>query len=169
MIPKLEEWMIVELENGDIGVVINYEGDYEDWWLCLREYGYGSIFSENTNDTVYSKITKLYKCKDTTISSRKFEALQFMINGKIDTEDIWDLVYDKNAKKVVKLKRKCKSCCDAKPLYKIGETIEAIWSNGNITSHVILGIKNTKHGFWYTWMDDGGTGGLHEEYLNKKK
>jgi hypothetical protein len=55
------------------------------------------------------------------------------------------------------------------PKFKIGETIEANWAGGHVTRHVITGIKNTNHGFWYTWEDsnNGSGSGLHEEYLNK--
>ena len=56
------------------------------------------------------------------------------------------------------------------PKYKIGETVEANWAGGHTTTHVITGIKETYHGFWYTWddsIDDCGSG-LHEKYLNKK-
>jgi len=55
------------------------------------------------------------------------------------------------------------------PKYKIGEIVEANWAGGHVTTQVITGIKNTKHGFWYTWEDaknDFGNG-LHEKYLNK--
>lgn len=54
------------------------------------------------------------------------------------------------------------------PKHKVGETIEANWAGGHVTRHVITAIKNTEHGFWYSWIDDEGhESGLHEIHLNK--
>lgn len=55
------------------------------------------------------------------------------------------------------------------PKYKIGEIVKANWAGGHVTRHVIAGIENTKHGFWYTWTDakNGFGNGLHEIHLNK--
>jgi len=55
------------------------------------------------------------------------------------------------------------------PKYKIGEIVEANWAGGHVTTHVIMGIKNTEHGFWYTWKDEnnGFGNGLHEKHLNR--
>lgn len=55
------------------------------------------------------------------------------------------------------------------PKYNIGEIVEANWAGGHITTHIVTEIKNTVHGFWYTWTDakNGSGNGLHERYLNK--
>lgn len=55
------------------------------------------------------------------------------------------------------------------PKYKIGETVEANWAGGYVTKHVITGIQETRHGFWYSWKDDefDFNNGLHEIYLSK--
>lgn len=55
------------------------------------------------------------------------------------------------------------------PKYALGDKVCAHWAGGRITEHVITGIKNTDHGYWYTWEDaDSNTGnGLHEHYLSK--
>lgn len=57
---------------------------------------------------------------------------------------------------------------NAKPKFKIGETIEANWAGGAVTKHVITDIKKSSRGFWYSWIDeDGFKNGLYEKSLNK--
>lgn len=53
------------------------------------------------------------------------------------------------------------------PKYKIGQSVFAHWAGGHTTKHVIKDIKNTYHGFWYSWEDatDNCGNGLHENYL----
>lgn len=59
------------------------------------------------------------------------------------------------------------------PKFKIGDTVEATWASGKISIHIIIGIEENHHGYWYTWKRSDvyswAGSGLHEKYLRKIK
>lgn len=87
MKPQLEEFMIFEDKNGEMGVIIKSDDNYHKWWKCYRESQGGQVFNEN--DSNYKKIIKLYKVEGW--SDKYFKALKFMDNGDLCG---YECVYD---------------------------------------------------------------------------
>lgn len=86
MKPQLEEFMVFEDENHEMGVIIKCN---PGWWKCYRKFG-GHVFNELSNDKAYNSIIKLYKTKNDGYIH--FGALKFMLDGDLSR---YYCVYDK--------------------------------------------------------------------------
>jgi len=84
MKPKIEEYMVFEDINGEMGVIL--KSDYSDnnpWWKCYKDSMGGDIFKQNSNDQIYNKIVKLFKSNEIKNENKIFDALKFMNNGNL--------------------------------------------------------------------------------------
>jgi len=55
------------------------------------------------------------------------------------------------------------------PKFNIGDTVEATWTGGHTSVHIITVIGENHHGYWYSWKYSKYGNGLHEKYLRKIK
>ena len=77
--PQLEEFMVFEDRNGEMGVIIKSNSEKYKWKKCYNNLDVGQIFNENYDNKIYNQIVKLYIVEDK--GSRIFGALRFMNNG----------------------------------------------------------------------------------------
>jgi len=77
--PQLEEFMVFEDRNGEMGIIIKSNSEKYKWKKCYNNLDVGQIFSEDCDNKIYNQIIKLYVIKDE--KSRIFGALRFMNNG----------------------------------------------------------------------------------------
>ena len=79
--PKLEEFMVFEDKNGEMGVIIKSNSEKYKWKKCYNNLDVGQIFSEDCDNKIYNQIIKLYIIEDER--NKIFGALRFMNNGGI--------------------------------------------------------------------------------------
>lgn len=87
--PKIEEYMLFEDDNGEMGVIIKTNYTYENWWKVYKKSNGGQVFGEG--DSNYKNINKLFKVTDE--DRMQFYALKFMSNGNMNEHTC---VYDKS-------------------------------------------------------------------------
>jgi len=76
---QLEEFMVFEDKDGEMGVIIKSDSDGLPWWKRYQNGITGQVFEEQ--DKHYNNIAKLFKVKYG--HDKQFCALKFMYNGGI--------------------------------------------------------------------------------------
>jgi hypothetical protein len=112
---KIEEFMVFEDENGEVGVIIKNKESSCYAWKKVYVSGYAEIFDEILSDEDYLEIAKLYKHKD---GYNLFSALIFMTDSDLN---MFDCVYDKSEKSI---EVKIKAAIDNGDLQEINQVID---------------------------------------------
>jgi len=128
--PKLEEFMVFENKNGEMGVIIKRDSDNCPWWKCYKDEDSGQIFDEH--DERYNYIKKLYKVKYGY--DKRFNALKFMKTGSIYNYNcVYEYVEPVEETKSVNITINL-TLNDTKNLKDIANEIKAVLEKSNFTN-----------------------------------